>query len=57
MDHFGKRGLAVRHKPDRTPVTVADLATEELLASILNERLPDDNVLGEERGGPSVPDG
>jgi histidinol-phosphatase len=38
-------------------VTNADLATEELLTTILNERRPDDGVLGEERGGRSTPDG
>jgi fructose-1,6-bisphosphatase/inositol monophosphatase family enzyme len=57
MDHFGHSGLAVRQKPDGTPVTNADLATEELLTAILTERRSADGVLGEERGGRSMPDG
>jgi histidinol-phosphatase len=56
-DQFGRDGLVVRQKPDRTPVTNADLAAEELLTAILAERRPDDGVLGEERGGRSAPDG
>ncbi len=56
-DHFGRDDLVVRQKPDRTPVTEADLAAEELLRTILAERRPQDGVLGEERGGRSGPDG
>lgn len=57
MDYFGSGDLAVRQKPDRTPVTDADLATEELLTAILTQRRPADGVLGEERGGRTTPDG
>lgn len=57
LEHFGRNDLAVRQKPDRTPVTNADLATEELLTKILTEQRPDDRVLGEERGGADSADG
>lgn len=57
MDRFGRRDLVVRQKPDRTPVTDVDLATEELLTTVLTAQRPDDGVLGEERGGQSTPDG
>ena len=43
---FRARDLTVDRKPDRTPVTDADLAGE-----VLAEHRPDDVVAGEERGG------
>jgi histidinol-phosphatase len=51
---FG-REFEVRTKPDRSPVTEADLAIEARLRERLAERFPDDAVLGEEGGlqGPS----
>ncbi len=57
LEHFGRTDLAVRQKPDRTPVTDADLATEELLTKILTKQRPGDRVLGEERGGTGGTDG
>jgi histidinol-phosphatase len=41
----------VRQKPDRTPVTEADLRVEELIRERLASRFPRDAVLGEEHGG------
>jgi histidinol-phosphatase len=43
--------LVVDRKPDRTPVTDADTAVEDTVREILAELRPDDDVLGEERGG------
>ncbi len=52
---FGALDLAVRRKPDRTPVTDADTAVEDAVRALLSEHRPADTVAGEERGG-SVPD-
>ncbi|WP_211898734.1 histidinol-phosphatase [Saccharopolyspora erythraea] len=48
---FLARDLSVDRKPDRTPVTDADLAVEDAVREVLAERRPDDVVAGEERGG------
>ena len=48
---FRARDLAVERKPDRTPVTDADLAVEDAIREVLAERRPADVVSGEERGG------
>ena len=40
----------VRLKPDRSPVTEADVAIEEAIRAAIHERYPDDGVLGEEGG-------
>jgi len=45
------KDLRVAHKPDRTPVTDADLAVEDALRAVLAEHRPGDAVVGEERGG------
>jgi histidinol-phosphatase len=55
LDHFQSDGLRVMQKPDRTPVTEADLAVELALRDALGERRPADGILGEERGGPDRP--
>lgn len=56
-DRAGEIGLAyfggtfeVRMKPDRSPVTEADVAIEEALRTAIRDRFPDDGVLGEEGG-------
>ena len=51
LDRFRTRDFRVDQKPDRTPVTDADLAVEDALREVLAERRPDDVVAGEERGG------
>jgi histidinol-phosphatase len=51
LARFRATDLRVERKPDRTPVTDADTATEDALRALLAERRPDDAVLGEERGG------
>lgn len=48
---FQVRDLTVSHKPDRTPVTDADLAVEDTLREMLSSERPRDAVFGEERGG------
>ncbi|MFR9731062.1 histidinol-phosphatase [Saccharopolyspora sp. MS10] len=48
---FRSRDLAVDRKPDRTPVTDADLAVEDAVRAALAEHRPGDEIAGEERGG------
>jgi histidinol-phosphatase len=50
MDRFQAADLQVQRKPDRTPVTDADTATEDALRTVLAEQRRGDAVLGEERG-------
>ena len=51
LDRFRAADLRVTRKPDRTPVTDADTATEDALRAVLDNERPGDAVLGEERGG------
>ena len=53
MDRMGAADLRVDRKPDRTPVTDADLAVEEAIRAVLGQQRPQDAVLGEEGGGPA----
>ncbi len=48
---FRAADLRVERKPDRTPVTDADLAVEDAIRANLAEYKPADTVVGEERGG------
>ncbi|MGH3672806.1 MAG: inositol monophosphatase family protein [Pseudonocardiaceae bacterium] len=48
----GATDLRVDRKPDRTPVTDADLAVEDAIREVLEAQRPQDAILGEERGGP-----
>lgn len=50
LSRFGAVDLAVRSKPDLTPVSDADLAVEQAIRHTLASRRPDDAVLGEEDG-------
>ena len=50
MRRFRALDLRVESKPDLTPVTDADLATEESLRHVLSRARPRDAVLGEETG-------
>lgn len=60
LDRAGAADLRVDRKPDRTPVTDADLAVEDTIRAMLRDQRPGDSVLGEERGDAgwdkSVPD-
>jgi histidinol-phosphatase len=48
---FRAHDLHVTSKPDRTPVSDADLAVEDRIRSIIAAQRPADGVVGEERGG------
>jgi histidinol-phosphatase len=50
MSRFQALDLRIDTKPDTTPVTDADLATEALIRERLASARPDDAVLGEEQG-------
>lgn len=50
----GAVDLQVARKPDRSPVTDADLAVEDAIRAVLAAQRPADAVLGEERGGSSA---
>ncbi|GAB3296064.1 histidinol-phosphatase [Parasphingorhabdus pacifica] len=54
-DRFRARDLTVDRKPDRTPVTDADVAVEDAIRAVLAEHNPGDVVAGEERGGDAGP--
>jgi histidinol-phosphatase len=47
---FFRGTFVVREKPDRSPVTEADIAVERAIREALRERFPADAVLGEEAG-------
>ena len=53
---FRAADLVVNRKPDRSPVTDADIAVEDAMRSLLAESRPGDAILGEEQGG-SIGDG
>jgi histidinol-phosphatase len=53
LDRAGAHDLRVERKPDRSPVTDADLAVEDAVRAVLAVQRPGDGVLGEEHGGPS----
>ena len=48
LELFRKASLAVEHKADGSPVTLADRQAEELLRQRIGQRFPDDAILGEE---------
>ena len=50
LPRFRALDLVVQTKPDRSPVTEADLAVEAELRAVLGSERPDDAVLGEEEG-------
>jgi histidinol-phosphatase len=50
LPRFGALDLRVETKPDDTPVSDADTATERAIRSLLQERRPGDAVVGEEFG-------
>ncbi len=51
MARYQSLDLVVTTKPDLTPVTDADKATEEAIRSLLNDARPTDGLVGEEFGG------
>ena len=50
LGRFRDRDLHVETKPDRSPVTEADLAVERAIREALATERPDDGILGEEYG-------
>jgi histidinol-phosphatase len=48
---FLARDLKVSSKPDRTPVTDADTAVEDAIRELITGKHPEDDIIGEERGG------
>jgi histidinol-phosphatase len=50
IDKFRSRELHIDVKPDRSPVTEADLAVERAIREIIANERPDDGILGEEYG-------
>jgi histidinol-phosphatase len=51
MDRYQSLDLVITTKPDLTPVTDADKATEEEIRYLLQSARPDDGLVGEEFGG------
>lgn len=51
LPRFRATDLRITRKPDRTPVTDADIATEDALRALIATERPDDQILGEEGGG------
>ena len=49
LEHFD-RGVTVERKPDRSPVTVADRASEQAILTVITETFPDHSILAEESG-------
>ncbi|MCI1635852.1 histidinol-phosphatase [Bifidobacterium sp.] len=47
---FGAMDLRIQDKPDHTPVTDADKATEGLIRTMLAQSRPEDSIYGEELG-------
>ena len=50
QSRYQSQDLVITTKPDNTPVTDADKATEMAIRAILTKERPDDGVLGEEFG-------
>lgn len=48
--HYYQSNLGVQIKADRTPVTVADLETEQAIKNVLQTAFPDHGFYGEETG-------
>ena len=51
LPRFRAADLRVTRKPDRSPVTDADMAAEQALRAAIGGRRPADAILGEEEGG------
>jgi histidinol phosphatase-like enzyme (inositol monophosphatase family) len=49
LEYF-RHDVAVEHKADASPVTIADRRAEELIRATLASAFPDDGILGEEFG-------
>ena len=54
LSHAMRHDLRIETKPDMTPVTEADQATERLLRDTIASQRPADAIVGEEYGGDAV---
>lgn len=50
LKYFQQPDVGYERKSDKSPVTIGDRNTEQLMRSMLQERFPDDSILGEEFG-------
>lgn len=50
LNYFRRQDLVIEFKADKSPVTAADRAAEELLRKRIGEKFPEDSILGEEFG-------
>ncbi len=50
LQYFRRDDLQIERKADKSPVTIADRAAEQLLRDRISERFPNDGVVGEEFG-------
>lgn len=57
LSRFQAQDLQITTKPDRTPVTDADKATEDIIRSTIAASRPDDSIFGEEGGSDGNTDG
>ena len=57
FDRYQATDLVIETKPDATPVTDADKATEAKIRELISANRPDDLVIGEEFGAPESTDG
>ena len=57
LPRFRAQDLVVSTKPDRTPVTDADRAVEEVIRATISASRPQDSLLGEEFGSTSAESG
>ena len=46
---YFRKPLAIRDKPDLTPVTAADRAAEAAMRALIEARFPDHGIVGEEQ--------
>ena len=53
MSHF-RQGLAVEHKGDDSPVTIADRNIEAYLRAEITQTFPDHGIFGEEEGAENL---
>jgi histidinol-phosphatase len=52
--HYYRTGVAVQHKADATPVTLADVESERVIRGIIESAFPDHGFYGEETGQASM---
>lgn len=48
--HYYRKNIEIRVKDDRTPVTVADVETEQAIKRVIAEHFPEHGMFGEETG-------